>query len=78
MKVKQLVLFSVLALGVQGAAQATYPSEAKESYDLPALESYAERHARMGDGDSAPAWGVSKRQVTPHEVFPFGGGFISD
>jgi hypothetical protein len=77
MKVRQLVLFSVLALGVQGAAQATYPADGEASYDLQALESYAERQARMGDGDSAPAWGVSKRQA-PHETFPFGGGYISD
>ena len=76
MKVKQLVLLSVLAFGVQGAAQAAYPADAEATFDLPALESYADRVARMGD--SAPAWGVSKRAVKAHDPFPFGGGYIDD
>ena len=73
---KQLLVLSVLALGLQGVAHATYPSDAEASYDLPALQTYQDRMA--GNGESSPAWGVSKREVTPHDPFPFGGGFISD
>ena len=75
MKRMQLLAVSVLALGL-GVAQATpFPADAEASYDLPALETYAEQQARMGD---SPAWGVSKRVVTPHNPFPFGGGYIDD
>ena len=77
MKRNLLLVLSVLAFGLQGVAQAApYPADAEASFDLPALESYAERHARMGEG--ADAWGVSKRQVEPHNPFPFGGGYIDD
>ncbi len=62
---KQLVVVSLLALGLQGVAHATYPADAEASYNLPAL-------------DSSPAWGVSKRAVEPHNPFPFGGGYIDD
>ena len=35
--------------------------------------------ARAGRADEEPqAWGVGKRQVTPHDPFPFGGGFLDD
>ena len=74
MKRMQLLAASVLAFGLQGVAQANpFPADAEASYHLPALDSYAEQQARMGDG---PAWGVSKRVVTPHDPFPFGGGYI--
>ena len=73
---KQLVALSVLVLGFQGVAQATYPSDAEASFDLPALQSYAERQETMGQG--ATAWGVSKREVKAHDPFPFGGGAIDD
>jgi hypothetical protein len=75
MTAKKLVVFSVLALGLQGVAHATYPSDAEASFDLPALQTYAERQAM---GESTAAWGVSKREVQPHEPFPFGGGQIDD
>jgi len=76
MKRMQLLAMSVLALGLQGFAQATpFPADAEASYSLPALDSYAEQQARMGD---SPAWGVSKRVVTPHDPFPFGGGYNDD
>ena len=75
MKVKQLVALSVL-VGLQGVAHATYPMDAEASFNLPALESYAERQARLGGSDEA--WGVSKREVEPHNPFPFGGGYIDD
>lgn len=76
MKLKQTLLLSVLALGVQGAAHAAYPADAEASFDLPALQSYAERQALMGE--SASAWGVSKREVQPHDPFPFGESYIDD
>jgi hypothetical protein len=78
MKRNLLLVLSVLAFGLQGVAHAAspYPADAEASFDLPALETYAERVARMGDNPDA--WGVSKRQVEPHNVFPFGGGYIDD
>ena len=77
MKRNLLLVLSVMAFGLQGVAQASpYPADAEASFHLPALDSYAERHARMGE--SADAWGVSKRQVEPHNPFPFGGGYIDD
>ena len=77
MKRNLVLVLSVLAFGLQGVAQASpYPADAEASFHLPALETYAERHARMGE--STDAWGVSKRQVEPHNPFPFGGGYIDD
>jgi hypothetical protein len=73
---KQLLLSCVLALSLQGVAHATYPSDAEASSDLPALQTYAERQA--GVGESSPTWGVSKREVQAHNAFPFGGGYIDD
>lgn len=72
---KQLVALSFLALGFQGVAHATYPSDAEASFDLPAIQTYAERQAM---GESSAAWGVSKRAVQAHNPFPFGGGYIDD
>jgi hypothetical protein len=74
MKRTQLFVVSVLALGLQGVAHATYPTDAEASFNLPALQTSAERHAGVGDG----AWGVSMRSATPHDAFPFGGGYIDD
>ena len=62
---KQLLLVSVLTVGLQGVAHATYPSAGEESYSLPTAATYQ-------------AWGVSKRIVEPHNPFPFGGGYIDD
>jgi hypothetical protein len=75
MKAKQLIALSALALGLQGVAHATYPSDAEYSLELPALSTYAERAAM---GESSAAWGVSKREVQAHNPFPFGGGYIDD
>jgi hypothetical protein len=72
---KQLFAVSVLALGLQGIAHATYPADAEASHHLPAQQTYADRHA--GSIDNA-SWGVSKRVVEPHNPFPFGGGYIDD
>jgi hypothetical protein len=42
MKRNQLLVLSVLALGLQGVAQASpYPSDAEASYNLPASGSYS-------------------------------------
>jgi hypothetical protein len=76
MKRTQLLALSVLAFGLPGVAQATYPADAEASYHLAALETYADQQARMGG--SSDSWGVSKRVVTPHDPFPFGGGYIDD
>ena len=77
MKRMQLLAVSVLAFGLQGVAQANpFPADAEASYNLAALDSYAEQQGRMGK--SSDAWGVSKREVTPHNPFPFGGGYIDD
>jgi hypothetical protein len=77
----QVLVFSALMFGLQGAALSatkdSFPADAEASYNIPAIESYAERHTRMGE--SAEVWGVSKReQVQPHNPFPFGGGPVDD
>lgn len=78
MKSKYLLVSFVLA-GLQGmsfgSAFASYPADAEASYDLQAPATYADRMA--GSAGSA-AWGVSRREVQPHDPFPFGGGFIDD
>jgi hypothetical protein len=59
MKRTQLFVVSVLALGLQGIAQATpFPADADASYNMPAADSYAERSTRLD-----ATWGVSERQV---------------
>ena len=79
MKRNHWMVLSVLTLSLaSGAAQATFPSDAEASYDLPALETHADRYARVANGGSDEAWGVSKREVQPHNAFPFGGGQIDD
>ena len=84
MKVKTqlLVLSSVLLFGAQATAysastESPFPAAAnEESFYLPAIESYAERHARMGEPE---AWGVSKRErVEAHNPFPSSGGPVDD
>jgi hypothetical protein len=78
----KVLVFSALMFGLQGAAlsatkDSTFPADAEASYNLPAKESYADGHARMGE--SAEIWGVSKREpVQPHNPFPFGGGPVDD
>ncbi|HZN23742.1 MAG TPA: hypothetical protein VFB75_05930 [Burkholderiales bacterium] len=74
MKSKLLVL-AVLSIGLQGVAHA-FPADAEANYSLPPADTYADQQARAGVG--ATAWGVSKRQVEPHNPFPFGGGYIDD
>ena len=69
----QLLVLSVLMFGVQAASAGTFPADAEASYDLPALQTHAEKY-----GESS-AWGVSERQpVQSHDAFPFGGGPVSD
>lgn len=78
MKHTHVVVLSFIALGLQSAAvQASpFPADAEASYNLPALETHADRHARMGEASAV--WGVSKREVQPHDPFPFGGGPVDD
>ena len=46
MKRTQLLVLSVLALGLQGVAQASpFPADAEASYNLPALSTHADRYA---------------------------------
>ena len=74
MKRSQLLVLSVLALGLQGVAQASpFPADAEASISLPALETYADRYS-----GASTSWGVSRRMVQPHDPFPFGGGNIDD
>jgi hypothetical protein len=64
MKRTQLVVLSVLTFGLAGFAHADpYPADAEASYDKPALDSYADQHARAGD-----TWGVNAR--SGGNVFP--------
>ena len=92
MKRNQLLMLSLLAVGLQGVSTGSalagvtargeiveaspFPMDGQGPFDLPALESYAERHARSG-GNSEP-WGVSRRVVEPHDPYPFGGGPVGD
>ena len=72
---RNLLIVALLSLGLQGVAQANFPADAEADYNLPPMDTYADQQAR---GESSPAWGVSKRQVEPHDPFPFGGGYIDD
>ena len=85
---RKLLVLSVLAFGLSsGAALAeltaqgeivasSFPADAEASYTLPALESHAEYYARVGEPPES--WGVSRREVEPHDPFPFGGGPVDD
>ena len=76
----QLLVLSALVAGLQIAvAQASpFPADAEQPYTLSALGSYAERMAAVGATTGGEVWGVSKRPVTPHDPYPFGGGPIDD
>ena len=79
MKRTQLLVLSALVAGLQmSVAQASFPSDAEASYDLPAIETYADRMARIGDSSGSEVWGVSRREVEAHNPFPFGGGPVDD
>jgi hypothetical protein len=72
----QVLVLSVLASAVQlanASVVSSFPADAEATYNLPALESYAERHARTSGADAS--WGVGKRQTSG---FPSGGGYIDD
>ena len=58
----QLLVVSVLMLGLQNVALSSpFPGDSNiEAYNPPAIETYAERHVRMGT--SSEAWGVGKRE----------------
>ena len=74
MKSYKLLVVSILALGSSVAQASAFPADAEASYDLPALESRADRIARMGESD--PTWGVSQRQA--YSPFPSDGGNTDD
>ena len=78
MKRNLLLVSAVLAVGLQsGLAQASpYPMDAEANFALLPSDTYADRHARMGE--TPDVWGVSRRTVQPHDPFPFGGGYIDD
>ena len=79
MKSIKLVVLSALVAGLQvSVAHAAFPSDAEASFDLPAIESYAERMARLGDTTGAEVWGVSRRDPSAHDPFPSRGGPIDD
>ena len=74
MKSYKLLVVSILALGCSVAQASPFPADAEASYDLPALETRADRIARMGESD--PTWGVSQRQA--YVPFPSDGGNTDD
>lgn len=92
MKRNQLLVLSLVAIGLQvvstGSALAEltakgeivetspFPADGEGPFNLPAIEGYAERYARLGG--SPEAWGVSRREVAPHDPYPFGGGPVDD
>lgn len=77
MKATQLVVVSALAFGLQGFAHASpFPADAEASYHLRPLDTYADQQDRPGQ--SGATWGVAKRQLQPHDPFPFGGGYVDD
>jgi hypothetical protein len=76
----QVAALAVVLFAGFGVAQAEspYPADAEASVSLPALDTYADQQARNGSGADSQ-WGVGKRQSpTPHEPFPFGGGYQDD
>ena len=79
-----LALFAILmsaghALAMSAGAESTFPSDAEASYDLPAPDTYADQQARAANGGGSESWGVGRRQnPTPHDPFPFGGGYVDD
>jgi hypothetical protein len=77
--VLSVVMFAAHTMAFSANVESPYPSDAEASYSLPALDTYAEQQARNANGGVAESWGVGKRQVpTPHNPFPFGGGYVDD
>jgi hypothetical protein len=61
----QLLVLTVLLSGVQLASanvMSTFPADAEASYNLPAIESYAERHARMQSSEQAGVWASARSE----------------
>jgi hypothetical protein len=84
----QLLVLSALLIASQTLATSVsaspYPADAEASFNLPALDTYADRHARMQGSES---WGVSKREqpvdpflealgIAANGPFPSSGGPI--
>lgn len=79
MKAKQLLMLSVLALGVQSVAQATYPADAEWSqYDFERPVLMKEKSSALESGAAGESWGVSKRELESNDPFPFGANYIDD
>ena len=54
MKRTQLFALAALVLGLQGFAQASpFPADAEASYNLPAVETYADRHAADANAEAS-------------------------
>ena len=76
-----LVLFAMIGLQSVAAGNAIadaspFPADAEMTQTVPALDTFADRHARMGSNPEA--WGVSKREAAYSNPFPSGGGYIDD
>jgi hypothetical protein len=73
---KQLLVASVLAIGLQGVAHATYPFTSEQSGPYPSAGE--ESYALPAPATKYESWGVSKRIAQPESPFPSGGGYIDD
>jgi hypothetical protein len=72
MKRTQLLVLSVLALGLQGVAQAgTFPADADASYNLPAAGSYSEQSSggNWTSASSFPADADASNSVAVRESY---------
>ena len=76
----QVLVASVLMVAAHGVATAdsVYPSDAEAAISLPAVDRYTEQRALVVAAEGPEVWGVGRRGPTPHEPFPFGGGYIDD
>ena len=71
--------FLIFSAAGAAAKDVPYPADAEASTSPPPLDTYADRHARNANGGGSEQWGVGKRQApTPHDPFPFGGGYHDD
>ena len=73
---KQLLVASVLAIGLQGAAYAAYPFTSEQNGPYPTAGE--ETYGLPAPATTYESWGVSKRIVQPTSPFPSGGGYIDD
>ena len=70
--------FLIFSAHAATANDVPYPADAEASTSPAPLDTYADRYARNANG-GGDQWGVGKRQApTPHDPFPFGGGYHDD